>query len=266
MVAGNWLNNDGLWLQYGVTKAIPEMGGDYAMYGPYRELEVFISLGQLSIGNPANQANVAALPSSFQGTVASQTAAANTGIVSYTNFFPLQATAPVVLGTGTPGILTLTSPQLWISQVDMEILVPAATAGSATGIAGVGLVTALPVNGTNPSSWAQITPNAGVQLLGAVTNAKMTGNGKHYTIYADGSIFGTGGVTTANQPVAGSWMGNVPLTTLAETFLPGSLPNNAYLSCITTGSAQYTSAADAGLFSFRVKYRQLYTINDATQI
>lgn len=265
MSTGNWLNNDGLPLFYGVSKAVVDMGGDYTMWGPNRELEAYISLGQLSVGNPANQANVAALPSSFQGTVASQTAAANTGIVSNTTLFPLQATAPVTAATGNPGILTLINPQLWISQVDLEVLVGAQTGGSATGIAGVGLVTNLPANGSNPSSWARITPNAGVQLLGATTTAKMA-LGNHYTIYADGSIFGTGGVTTGNQPVAGSWMGNVPLTTLSETFLPGSLPNNAYLSCITTGSAQYTGSTDGGLILFRVKYRQLYTINDATQI
>lgn len=261
MVAGNWLNNDGLYLQYGVQKAVPELGGDYVMWGPNRCLEVFVSLGAMSMGNPVSQANTTALPSSFQGTVASQTAAANTGIVSYTTFFPLQPTAPVTVGTGTPGILTLTSPQLWISQTDFEVFVAAATAGSATGIAGVGLVCALPIAGSNTTAaWAQITPNAGTQLWNATTNAKMA-LGMHYTQYADGTLFGT-----SSPPSASSWHGNVPLTTLSETFLPGSLPNNAYLSCITTGSAQYTGAADAGLFALRIGYRQLYTINDSTQI
>lgn len=268
MTTGSWLNYDGLYLQYGTTKAVQEMAGDYTYWGPVRCLEAFISLGAASISNPTGSNNLVALPSSFQGTVASQTAAANTGIISYTTLFPLQPTAPVTVGTGTPGVLTITNPQLWISSVEAEMFVAAATAGSATGIAGVGLVAALPANGTNPSSWAQVTPNAGVQLCGALTNAQMP-LGRRWTWFADKSEMALyTGTTTAvtTYPAGPSWMGNVPLTTLSETFLPGSLPNNAYLSCITTGSAQYTGAADAGLVCLRVFYRQVYTINDANQI
>ena len=265
MVAGNWLNNDGLWLQYGAQKAIPELAGDYVMFGPCRELEAWISHGALSIGTPVNQAPTLPLPSSFQGTVASQTAAANTGIISYTTLMPLQATAPVTAAAGS--VLSLVNPQLWISQVDLETFVAwSAGGGAGTGLTGVGLVTALPIAGSQTvAAWAQITPNAGVQLLGASTIAKMA-LGTHYTIYADGSQFGssTNGAFTAG-PVAGSWMGNVPLTTLAETFLPGGLPNNAYISAIVSGG-QFTQATAGGLTSLRVKYRQMYSINDATQI
>jgi hypothetical protein len=264
MTSGNWLNNDGLYLQYGTQKAVQEMGGDYLMYGEWREVEVLISAGAASFGSPSGSNNLSALPSSFQGTVASQTAAANTGIVSYTTFMSLQPTAPVTVAN-TSGVLTITNPQLWIGQIDFETMVAwAAGGGSGTGLTGIGLVTALPVNGTNPAAWAQITPNAGVQLLGATTNAKMA-LGMHYTFYADGSIFGTGGVTTGSQPTAGSWLGNVPLTTLSETFLPGSLPNNAYISAIVSGG-QFTQSGAGGLSSLRVRYRQQYTINDATQI
>jgi len=267
MTTGSWLNYDGLYLQYGVTKAVPEQGGDYVMYGPWRSLEVLISLGAASFSNPANANNLSALPSSFQGTVASQTTAANTGILSYTTFFPLQPTAPVNAATAG-GIITIVNPQLMISQIDFECLTDATATGSATGINGVGLVVALPANGANPPSWAAVTPitNAGRHLLGAVVNAKMA-KGKHYTFYADGTAFGT-----SSPPTAGDWMGTVttgyqiPLTTNSTSYLPGGIPNNAYLNCYTTGSAQYTGTTEGGLMLFSAKYRQMYTINDANQV
>lgn len=266
MTTGSWLNYDGLYLQYGTSKAVQEYGGDYVMYGPWRSLEVMISLGASSISNPANSNNTVALPSSFQGTVASQSASANTGILSYTTFFPLQATAPVNAATAG-GIITIINPQLMISQIDFECLTDATVTGSATGINGVGLVVSLPANGTNPPAWASVTPitNAGRHLLGAVVNAKMV-KGKHYTYYADGTAFGT-----SSAPTAGDWMGTVtngyqiPQTTLSESFLPGGLPNNAYLNCFTTG-AQYTATTEGGLMLFSAKYRQMFTINDANQI
>lgn len=266
MTSGSWLNLDGLYLQYGTAKAVQEYGGDYVIYGPWRELEVMISAGASSISNPSNSNNTVALPSSFQGAIASQSAAANTGILSYTTFFPLQSTAPVNAATAG-GIITIVNPQLMIDQVDIRCLTDLTVTGSATGLLGVGLVTALPVTTSGGAqAWAQITPNGGVQLQGAVLNAKWV-KGAHYIFLADGTQIGT-----ASGPTAGSWLSaagkgyQLPLTTLTETMLPGSLPNNAYLSSITTGSAQYTGTTEGGLMLFSVKYRQMFTINDANQI
>jgi hypothetical protein len=268
MSTGSWLNYDGLYLQYGTTKAVPELGGDYVMFGPWRQLEVMVSLGAGSFSNPILANNTLALPQSFQGTVASQTASANTGIISYTTFFPLQPTAPVTAATSVNsiGVLEITNPQIAIGQIDFECLVTA-SGSSATGINGIGLVVTSPSATTVPA-WASVTPitNAGRHLLGAVTNAKMT-VGQHYTYYADGTAFGT-----ASAPTAGDWMGTVttgyqvPKVTNSIAYFPGSLPNNAYLNCFTTGSAQYTASTDVGLFLFSVKYRQMFTVNDANQI
>ncbi len=270
MVAGNWLNNDGLWLQFGTTKAVPELAGDYQMYGPWRELEAFIAPAATSFGSPAGQANSTALPSSFQGTVASQTAAANTGVISYTTFMPLQPTAPITAATGS--VLSFVNPQLWIDQIDLETFVVwSAGGGSCTGLTGVGLVVALPVTPSGgAAAWAQVTPNAGVQLLGATTIANsMLALGRHWTFFADGTMINLlsppATPIDTNYPVAGSWLGNVPLTTLSESFLPGGLPNNAYISAIVSGG-QMTQATAGGLSSLRIKYRQMYSINDATQI
>src|SRR5882672_9826574 len=126
MSTGSWLNQDGMYLQFGTSKAIPEAGGDYLMYGESREIEVLINLGTTAYGSKsgATGAQNPALPSSFQGTVASQSATANTGIVSFTTLFPLQQTAPVTVADST-GLLQLNNPQLWIDSVELETLVSA---------------------------------------------------------------------------------------------------------------------------------------------
>jgi hypothetical protein len=48
MSFGSWLNNDGLLLQYGTQKAIPDQGGDYLAYGQVRVAEVVIDLTSLT--------------------------------------------------------------------------------------------------------------------------------------------------------------------------------------------------------------------------
>lgn len=250
MSTGNWLDSDGLYRQYGTSKAIPEAGGEYLVYGDNREIEVLINLGATSYGSVSGQ-NVQnpALPSSFQGTVASQTATANTGIVSFTTLFPLQQVAPVTVA-GTDGVLKINNPQLFIDSVELETLVSAAAGtGSATGLTGIGLVTQ--TTGTTPSSWVQVTPNAGVQLMGAVTNAQMTA-GKRFTFYPDGTAIGTG-----TPPVAGSWLGNVPLFT--NTGLVPAIPVEAYISAICSGGT-FTGSGGGGLIKLRIRYYYYGTI------
>lgn len=48
MVAGSWLDNDGRFRQYGTSKAVPEVGGDFLAYGDTRVMEVTISLASLT--------------------------------------------------------------------------------------------------------------------------------------------------------------------------------------------------------------------------
>lgn len=43
-----WMNNDGLYLQDGVEKTVPEVAGDYKTFGPLREIEVKIDLTTLT--------------------------------------------------------------------------------------------------------------------------------------------------------------------------------------------------------------------------
>lgn len=243
MSTGFWIDGDGRPRQYGTQKAIPEMAGDYRALGANRILEAYISLGETAFGTGA--LTVPALPSSFSGTSTPIAA----GIQSMTTMFPLQDTAPVT-AAATTGILTLNNEQLYIDQVDFEVLVAAtvgASGSSATGITGIGLAC---INAST-GAFVQVTPNAGVQIMGAATTAKMAA-GMHYTWYADGSQFGTG-----TPPTTGSWLGRVPLVTNSIT----PLPTHAFLSVTTTGSGTYTGSGAGGLMKVRIHYNYYGAIN-----
>lgn len=44
MTAGSWMNNDGLYVQYGTQKAVPTTMGDYLSYGEWRDIEFTVNL------------------------------------------------------------------------------------------------------------------------------------------------------------------------------------------------------------------------------
>lgn len=249
MAQGSWFNYDGLMIQYGTQKVIPELGGDYLLYGENREIETYICLGTTSFGNGV--VTVPGLPTTFSGTGAPIAA----GIQSMTTLVPLQITTPVTVA-GSNGVLTLLSPQVFWDSIDVECLVSAnAGTGGATGIT-VGLVTTTPGVTTN-SSFVQVTPNPGTQLIKSLLNAQMVA-GKRYTFYPDGTVLGP----TIGSSVAGDWMGTtteglqIPLVT--NTITP--LPNNAWISTLATGGT-YTGASGGGLLKLRLKYGLYGVIN-----
>ena len=232
MVAGNWFNQDGLYIQYGTQKAVETTAGDYLTYGENREIEMLVPLVPMVMGNGGVQ--VPAPPTTFSGTGS----AAAAGITSLTTQFPLQLT-PVTTVSG--GLLTFTTTQLFIEQVDVDTVI-GATGG--TSIA-VGLVTqTVPVAGTN-TSFVQCTPNAGTQILKAFPIARMTTSGQKTSYVIPGATTGlawdASGTAVAG---AGDWLGSVPLLTNALT----PLPANAYISTIATGT--FTS----GLVKVRIRY------------
>lgn len=245
MSTGTWLNQDGLYLQFGTQKAVPEVGGEYLVYGDIREVETYICLAATQWGPPTAGTGLAvpALPSSFVGTGT----AIQAGVQSLTTLFPLQQTAPVTASAGTTGVQVLAAPQLFIDSIELECLISAAAGtGGATGLTGIGLVTVNPTT----QAFVQVTPNAGTQLFGAITNAKMVAGAKWY-MDPDGTFFGS-----ATPPVAGSWFTtttpnglNVPLVTNSIT----PLPTNAYISAIAAGGT-YSGSGATGLLRMRVKY------------
>lgn len=231
MSTGVWINNDGLPLQFGTQKAIPELGGDFLIYGENREIEQIIPLVPCQWGNGNIQVPIP--PTSFSGTTTPIAA----GIQSMTQLFPLQVTAINTGGT----TITLTNTQLFIEQVE---IVPLITATGGTSIS-VGLATvSSPANaGTTPSTFVQVTPNAGVQIVNACVTATMATTVGKTTWTAPGSVgFNSSGTTAAG---GGTWVGtNMPLVT--NSLLP--LPDHAFLSTIASGT--FTN----GLIKLRIKY------------
>jgi hypothetical protein len=63
MAGGNWLNNDGLYVQYGTTKATPTTAGDYLSYGETREIELTVTLAGTAGGATSILGNTTFLPS-----------------------------------------------------------------------------------------------------------------------------------------------------------------------------------------------------------
>jgi hypothetical protein len=238
MVAGFWYNQDGLPLQYGTQKAIPEVGGDYLMYGDTREIETYVALVPTQFGSAGIQ--IPAAPTSFSGTGTPIQA----GIQSLTTLIPLQTTA---VNTGGATI-TFTATQLFIEEVTTEVLIAAAGGTSLS----MGLVTTSP--GTPSSSFVQITPNGpNTHIINAQLLAQQSTVGSRVTYTRPG----TSGFNWGNAPgtlVAGGgdWVGiNMPLVTNAIT----PLPQSAWLSAIATGA--YTN----GLIKVRIRYTMYGEIN-----
>lgn len=234
MVAGSWANQDGLYLQFGTQKTVPDLGGEYVVYGETREIEQLIPLVPMTIG--AGGQTVAAPPTSFSGT----STAAAAGIQSLTTFLPLQTTAVNTGGT----TIALTAPQIFIDQVEVTPLI-GATGGTSISI---GLVTTNPANG----QFVQVTPNAGTQLIKAMLLTDIDTAGERVTYDQVGAT--TGLVISSSTRVAGGgdWLtGNMPLVTNAIT----PLPTQAWISTIATGT--FTN----GLLKLRIKFTTYGSIN-----
>jgi hypothetical protein len=253
MVAGNWLNQDGLYLQFGTQKAVPEVGGDYLMYGDTRVAEFYIPLAQTTFGSPTTGTNVFTfgVPNGFTSNTLPQ-GPGSAGVVSLTTLLPLQVTAPA---TGSSIVQT----QVWCDGVDVETLITAnaGSTGTATGLSGVGLVY------YNPTStvYVQAAPNAGTQLLGATSNAQMT-QGNKWTFWPVASSAAMTPFPTTTPPTGGNWGGNFPVLTGAPTVPqltspsnPSGFPEWAYVAAWGTGgNGVYTGTSAAGLLRFRVRY------------
>src|SRR6267154_1720585 len=224
MVAGTWYNQDGLYLQYGTQKQVPEIGGDYLVYGETREVEQYIPLVPTQFGSPATAGSspfvVGAAPTTFSGTGT----ALQAGIQSLTTLFPLQST-PLPTGL-TSGTIILDRTQLFIEEVTVETIV-GATGGTSLQ---VGLVTTSQLPGSPNATFVQVTPNAGVQLLGgtAFVTARMATPGQRTSFTLPNTTGLEWDLSTTVAAGGGAWMGNVPLVTNAIT----PLPQSAWISSI----------------------------------
>lgn len=243
MSSGNWLNYDGLNLNYGTTKALPEIAGDFMTYGDNREIEVYLNLA-------SNTQN--GLPGLLQYSTllfgSSSTTAAAAGIISDTLLFPLNNNTTAIPTTGSSPIYPIT----YIEQIEIVTLIPM-VASSATGI-NLGLVTAQ-TQTSGASQFVQVTPNAGTQLLkgSGFTNSLFTTVGQKIVLTP---------LTADSIPAAtagqGDWLilGNIPVTTIYSDSASTKLATSAFLSAGAVGGT-YTS----GLLKIRIKYATYGQIN-----
>lgn len=85
MVAGNWLNNDNLYLQYGTTKAVPEVAGEFQSPGSNRIIEVLIDLSKLTT-TASIQSNTTFFPSGTNTFIEKVEVIAETAAATLTSF------------------------------------------------------------------------------------------------------------------------------------------------------------------------------------
>ena len=240
MVAGYWVNQDGLPLQFGVSKVQTAQGGDYLVYGETREIEQFIPLVPMAMGTGGVQ--TPAPPTSFSGTSTPIAA----GIQQLTQIVPLQIT-PVTTVSG--GVITFTTSQLFFEQVEVDTII-GATGGTSVSIGLVASQPNVPAQ-SQTAGYVQVTPNAGVQIVNGLLTANMATSGQKALFTQPGS---TGLLMSAanGTPIAGggSWLGSVPLVTNTMYNTAGQviLPAKAYISTIASGT--FTS----GLIKLRLRY------------
>jgi hypothetical protein len=263
MVAGYWINQDGLLLQYGTEKAYPELGGDYLAYAETRLAEVYISYPSTTWGQTSG------VPIQFPGIantfVASSTpfGQSSAGLLSLTLQFPMQT---IAYNTSA----TLNNTNIWIDRVEYEQLITAITgsSGVATGLLGAGFVV---WNYQSNTAYAQVTPGGATALLGAgFSTATLAGSNK-WTFWPVGQTTAMT-VFPGTAVTGGTWGGQIPLISnaitasyLASPANPTGLPTWAYLAAWATGgsaaSAAYGGTSAAGLGRLRVFYNIYGNIN-----
>lgn len=250
MVGGQWTNLDGLPLNFGTTKALPELAGDYLAYGETRILEAYITYGNTVWGSVGSPVIPVMASGTFNGTGTPQTA----GIISLTYDFPLQTAKVGTGGTGgftaTTNLFSVNNTQIWVDEMSFEVLSTFvdATANSFN----VGLV----MWNASSSIWQIVLPaGSGTTVPNHFLNITTLGTliaGQRWTWNSDAAGIPWGS-TSANAPTikAGAWLGNLPQITNT-----GATSNAVgYLAAIATGAPTSNSTSTAGgLAKFRLKY------------
>ena len=85
MAGQNWLNADGLYLQYGTDKVVPEVAADFLMPGGNRIIECRIDLTKLT-STAAIQSNTTFFPSGANVFIEKVEAVAEVGAATGTSF------------------------------------------------------------------------------------------------------------------------------------------------------------------------------------
>jgi len=275
MVAGQWTNLDGLPLNFGITKAVPELGGDYVAYGESRVAEFYITYGQAVWGTgsvPAFNAMGVGPWSAGISTVTNATNPANIGVVSQTLLWPLQTTTASGAGslaqTGfvtTSSTINLVCSQLFVEQMEIEAL---SSFNGTTGFS-VGLAAWNPVS----QNFGIVSPNVNGSLtvpqhffsVSSAVMANMTAGFK--AVYGpNGLMYAGQGLASASCPTvvitAGQQLGNISAVTgifSGAAQVTTNIPSQAFIVAVSTAAMGSTAA---GLAKVRLKY---YVYGNITQ-
>lgn len=272
MVAGQWTNLDGLPLNFGTSKAVPEMGGDYMTYGESRVAEFYVTYGQAVWGT----GSVPAVPALGVGpwsagisTVTNATNPANIGVVSQTLLWPLQTTVASGAGSAaqtgfvtTSSTLNLVCSQLFVEQMEFEVL---SNFNGTTGFS-VGLAAWNPVS----ANFGIVSPNVNGSLtvpqhFFSVSSAVMANFTAGYkVVYGPGGMMynfvpgvGTNAASASCPTVvltAGQQLGNISATTgifSGAAQVTTNIPSQAFIVAVSTAAMGSTAA---GLAKVRLKY------------
>jgi hypothetical protein len=154
MVAGNWMNQDGLYVQYGTSKAVPTTAGDYLSYGEWRDIEFTVTLSSLS-ATPLIIANTTFLGS-------------NVFIESVQTDVEVSPTGASTLSVGTMRADRSTT----ISNTNLIATATVGTAGTqttyTTGVTGVGALVGTTTNFTDGFAYITCTGTATPYTTGVV--------------------------------------------------------------------------------------------------
>lgn len=151
---GYWVNNDGLLLQMGTDKAVPEQAGEYKAYGANRVAECRVNLANLITANATLLSNTLILP-------------------SMANFYveKVELTAEV-------GMSTASSPTLSIGVCQANL---ALTTGSTTiTYPAAGLSTTKPAQTTTTT--AVVPTNGGTAYVSALAASNLSSAGDLVTL------------------------------------------------------------------------------------
>ncbi len=254
MIAGNWINYDGLNLNYGTQKALPEIAGEFGIDGDQRVIEVYLNLAANTIAVGHNLLPVVPTYSTTTNVNANTTTAAAAGIISLTQVMPLQVydnSAYVTSGAASSQVLY---PQLFIESVETRTLIPG-TSGTATSL-NLGLTTMVTGQASGPSTWIVPvatmldTSNSYTHFLNVFTPPIMKYIGQTQIIYPNAN--GAEYLPVSGGAGAGTWatQGVVPVTTTAQSTATGApLATTGYL---TAGAV--TGPFAGGLLKIRIRY------------
>jgi hypothetical protein len=148
-MAGTWLNQDGLYLKFGTTKVVPDIGGEFKTYGDLRTIELDLDLSTLGVAGTntiiSDQVFVPVGARIEQVELVTHIAVAGAGTLDVGVINTDRTTIPAAPGAGaTAFVAAATQAALAVAGTKIILTTGVATAGTFVGktVATTGYITA----------------------------------------------------------------------------------------------------------------------------